>query len=823
MLGESVICHFSLFDFFILRGQAKIPLLFCYNNQNMLAQTQARTTHVHHAVRILTSLLFPFPIPSIFHFRSAPNVSVGESGFRSLNTKVEQRQLTSSSTSSDQSSTMAEDGECILGLSSEERSRIMADTRFTAMEIDELWYRIGAQPTVDRSNFEEVLSSKSGIRDSVLVERLWDVFDRNDDGDVETVEFIISMGKLTKGTLDETVDIFFELYDKDSDQQLSEDEIVSVYCSLLFSSYENDVSRTTQWTDEQKEEEEQRVRAITKEILAEQDVDKDGTLNKNEFRSLVKDIYEKDQQKSGVKGNKAAAYLTTAFLVFVVSFAELGTSFAVQNVGALSGAFKDRFNADDGDIGLFTGMYYISAAFGAVAFGIMLDAKGAPLTLLASNSVVLFGCIVQAIAASFYPNFILLCIARFIIGIGGEATMFSSVESLSYLFPDYFTLMAGYRNLVQSSFGFLAFSTLPTIQEGFQRSDDSPAEEGLGETMWVICLFVGVSIVSNIVVCSYIRRSNAKSKDEANRINIAKALRSWTADLTPKIPRKCGDWVMPLGFYFSIYAIQSFYFALFSFTAFSVKIFSERNGLGVKEAAFMSGLPSLIAGIMGPLTAPLTDILGKRSILLSLSLMPTTIGFLILVFSSSAGAVYAFVGLSSIAYGIGDTVAYISIRMLVGAERAGKGYAIQALGGNILSFVVPAAGGYIINRSGDTAVLWYFVILHVVGSLSWLCVRLTVDSKSPLELPAKDLIETSDEQINAAALHSKFASTPDPRSASNDQQAPSSTPPETTSTSTHSQQAAPPPQDVEPETTTTTAPATTPDQVTGPPYPQYDI
>ena len=670
---------------------------------------------------------------------------------------------------------MSTDEDGIGGLSSAGRTRILAETRFTASEVDELWYRTGARSTMDRTNFDNVLASSSSASSSnneVLLNRLWDMFDSNDNGEVETVEFIIALGRLTKGTLDETIDLFFELYDVDHNNQLSEDEIVNVYCALLFSSGatasgngNGSTDRSVVWTEERKQAEEQRIRSITQDvILSEDDTDKNGTLNKEEFRSLVKRSYDEQALKSKGANNSGSAILRALALIAVISFAELGTSFAVQNVGALSGAFKERFNADDGDIGLFTGMYYISAAFGAVAFGIMLDSRGAPFTLLASNTVVLVGCIVQSVAAVWYPNFILLCVARFIIGIGGEATMFSSVESLSVLFPNNFTLMAGYRNLVQSSYGFLAFSTLPVIQEFFGRSavDSGDVSAGLGETMWAICVFVGISIGANMLVLAYIGISAASksAQSSSDRVNIASSLRSWTTNLTPQVPRKCGDWIMPLGFYFSIYAIQSFYFALFSFTAFSVKIFSERNGLDVKQAAFMSGLPSLIAGILGPITAPLTDILGRRSLLLSVSLLPTTIGFLVLVFSTSPLAVYIFVGLSSLAYGIGDTVAFIAIRMLVGAERAGKGYAIQALGGNLLSFAVPAVGGMIINheRGGDTAVLWYFVGLHVVGSMAWLGVRCTVDSKSPLELPAKDLIETSDEQINAAALQTKFES-----------------------------------------------------------------
>ena len=66
-----------------------------------------------------------------------------------------------------------------------------------------------------------------------------------------------------------------------------------------------------------------------------------------------------------------------------------------------------------------------------MAFGSLLDRIGAPLNLVLANTLVLLGCILQAVSATILPSIPLLLVARVIIGMGGEATAFSNVESLS--------------------------------------------------------------------------------------------------------------------------------------------------------------------------------------------------------------------------------------------------------------------------------------------------------------------------------------------------------------------------------------------------------
>eukprot|EP01051_Picozoa_sp_SAG22_P037970 SAG22_NODE_19232_length_277_cov_0.573034_1_plen_92_part_11 len=90
-----------------------------------------------------------------------------------------------------------------------------------------------------------------------------------------------------------------------------------------------------------------------------------------------------------------------------------------------------------------------------------------------ANTIVCIGAFLQAWADG--PDmFWMLCVARIVIGFGGLITPFCTLEVLATLFPDDFMFMAGFRNLVQSASGFLAFIILPGISLAY--SDYDPTD-----------------------------------------------------------------------------------------------------------------------------------------------------------------------------------------------------------------------------------------------------------------------------------------------------------------------------------------------------------
>lgn len=123
---------------------------------------------------------------------------------------------------------------------------------------------------------------------------------------------------------------------------------------------------------------------------------------------------------------------------------EMGTSFALPAMGALSDRIKERFDISDEGIGTLTSAYFFAAMVGPLAGGIAMQKWGPNLTIIGANLIVALGAMCQAIADG-PDQFWLIVIGRLLLGFGGEITPFTTVEILGRLFPDYFGLMV--RNL----------------------------------------------------------------------------------------------------------------------------------------------------------------------------------------------------------------------------------------------------------------------------------------------------------------------------------------------------------------------------------------
>ena len=109
----------------------------------------------------------------------------------------------------------------------------------------------------------------------------------------------------------------------------------------------------------------------------------------------------------------------------------------------------------------------------------------------------------------------------------------------------------------------------------------------------------------------------------------------------------------------------------------------------------------MIGGWLGPLFGPLSDYLGNRSITMSLFLLPSVAAFIL--YATTTITPWVGIVLMGITYGWGDTVSYSSIRLLVGVEKAGLGYGLFGLVGNIFGLTVPIIGGLIFEAANGEA------------------------------------------------------------------------------------------------------------------------
>ena len=493
------------------------------------------------------------------------------------------------------------------------------------------------------------------------------------------------------------------------------------------------------------------------------DGDGDGTLDPSEFAAAVRALaQEGDASAGGSDRGSMRAFCTprNIWLAFITSFFEIGTSFCLPAMGALSSRMQARFETNDAGIGALVGYYYAGSMIGPLIGGQLLNRIGPAKTIVIANVIVTIGAFLQA-TANGPSQMPVLAAARVIIGFGGLITPFCTIEVLNRLFPDHFMFMAGFRNLVQSASGFGAFAILPLVAEGA-----ATESEGTAAALWFCFGCAVASLVSNLIVWQLHLRQDGGAASvtaaelDASRQALASKLRALARAVRPRAPGKLADWKLPLSFYLACYGIQAQYFSVFAFTAFSVKIYSTKFGMSVEQAASVSGIMNLFGGVLGPPSGVFSDWLGYRAASLSAFGSFTVMGFALLALGPATPAtVWVATVLFALTYGFGDTVAYPNIRLLVGVERAGIGYGIFSFVGGLFAVLVPIFGGMILEAESSAAAsdageytCWYFLVLAALAMAVWWAVHVMEGNNSAIELPASEQVELTDRQIEAAGL-----------------------------------------------------------------------
>ena len=155
---------------------------------------------------------------------------------------------------------------------------------------------------------------------------------------------------------------------------------------------------------------------------------------------------------------------------------------------------------------------------------------------------------------------------------------------------------------------------------------------GTSAALW-LCVAMGcISVLSNLVVyCMYFRSNN----EPPPKPTLGSHLRGFARAVAPKPAGKCEQWKMPASLWPVIYGIKAQYFAAYAFIAFSSILFREKFGFSSFEASVCTGYLSLVAGIMGPFFGPFSDKYGNRSLMLAIFMIPTVVGFVLLVCHAS--------------------------------------------------------------------------------------------------------------------------------------------------------------------------------------------
>eukprot|EP00158_Paraphelidium_tribonemae_P001441 Partr_v1_DN24403_c0_g1_i5_m66638 putative EF-hand calcium binding domain 1 len=157
---------------------------------------------------------------------------------------------------------------------------IPASTSFDRRELEVLQRRFRSMssnksasgvPRIDRQSFRDMLSKKFGVTESLIMDRIFKVFDQDADNLISLSEFIKGMDVFLKGKFDDHVKYCFKVYDLNGDRGLSKEEMFQLLQNCLVKSDDDDDG----------------VRDIVDIILKKLDEDRDGRVSEQDWSTAI--------------------------------------------------------------------------------------------------------------------------------------------------------------------------------------------------------------------------------------------------------------------------------------------------------------------------------------------------------------------------------------------------------------------------------------------------------------------------------------------------------------------------------------------------------
>ncbi|XP_018587420.1 EF-hand calcium-binding domain-containing protein 1-like isoform X5 [Scleropages formosus] len=129
---------------------------------------------------------------------------------------------------------------------------------------------------LDRARFRNILHNTFGLTDDMMMDRVFRVFDKDNDSYVSVKEWIEGLSVFLRGTFDEKIKYCFDIYDLNGNGYISREE--------MFHMLKNSLIR--QPTEEDPEE---GVKDLVEIALKKMDHDHDSQLSYADFERAVKD------------------------------------------------------------------------------------------------------------------------------------------------------------------------------------------------------------------------------------------------------------------------------------------------------------------------------------------------------------------------------------------------------------------------------------------------------------------------------------------------------------------------------------------------------
>ncbi|XP_063268432.1 calaxin isoform X2 [Prinia subflava] len=128
----------------------------------------------------------------------------------------------------------------------------------------------------DRTVFRDTLYSAFGMTDDAVLDRVFSIFDKSNNGYITVVDWVEGLAVLLRGTLEEKMKYCFAVYDLNGDGYISREEMFQMLKNSLL----------IQPADEEPDE---GVKDLVEIALKKMDYDRDGKLSFADFEQAVRD------------------------------------------------------------------------------------------------------------------------------------------------------------------------------------------------------------------------------------------------------------------------------------------------------------------------------------------------------------------------------------------------------------------------------------------------------------------------------------------------------------------------------------------------------
>ncbi|CAF1421265.1 unnamed protein product [Adineta steineri] len=131
--------------------------------------------------------------------------------------------------------------------------------------------------TIDRTRFRDILHNTFEMTDDILMDRVFKVFDRDNDGQVNMLEWIIGLNIYLRGTLDEKIIFAFNCYSLKGEKYITRQEIFQLLKNTMLKQPGNDEDPT------------ESIKELVEITMKKLDKDHDSRLDDHDFAVSVRE------------------------------------------------------------------------------------------------------------------------------------------------------------------------------------------------------------------------------------------------------------------------------------------------------------------------------------------------------------------------------------------------------------------------------------------------------------------------------------------------------------------------------------------------------